>query len=472
MIENPTHELPKDTVFDIAVIGAGVVGCAVARRFALEGASVLVLEKASDILDGASKGNSAILHTGFDEPSDFLELQCIKDGYQEYMDIHERLGLPVMKTGALVVAWNREEEEKLDSLVSRAHANGIDDVVRLSTHQILDREPHLSTSLTGGFLVPREFVIDPWTTPYAYLMQAIENGAQVIRKTELLSGSFDGGLWRLNTSNGDVNCRTVINCAGLYGDRIDEALLGKAGFTIKPRKGQFLVYDKPASKLVSAIILPVPSETTKGVVITRTVFGNVLVGPTAEEQESRDDASVDRDTLLYLKEKGEEMIPALAGCGINATYAGIRPATETKDYCIAYHDDRSYISVGGIRSTGLSAALGIASYIYGRYSDAGHAQQAVSPCKWPDISPIAEDADRDWRIAGNGGIVCHCELVTRREVERALTGPLAASSLSGLKRRTRVTMGRCQGFYCSGQLSELTAGHFDQPIGLSDDSNR
>lgn len=458
-----------ETTFDIAVIGAGVVGCAVARRFALEGASVLVVEKAVDILDGASKGNSAILHTGFDEPPDFLELQCIKSGYQEYMDIHKRMGLPVMRTGALVIAWSREEEKKLDSLIARAQTNGVDDVERLTAREIASREPHLADSVMGGFLVPREYVIDPWTTPYAYLLQAIENGAQVLRKSEVTGGWFDGKVWRLETGKGTITCKTAINCAGLYGDRLDEALLGESGFTIRPRKGQFLVYDKPASKLLSSIILPVPGEKTKGIVITRTVFGNVLVGPTAEEQESRDDASVDHDTLISLKQQGEKMIPDLAGCTINATYAGIRPATEIKDFCINYHSDRNYISVGGIRSTGLSAALGIATYIYDCYTDAGHSHIAVSPCKWPDIRPIAEEAERDWSKSGNGGIVCHCELVTRREIEDALKGPLAAGSLSGLKRRTRVTMGRCQGFYCSGQLSDITAGYFDQPIGVPND---
>ncbi|NQV44777.1 MAG: NAD(P)/FAD-dependent oxidoreductase [Rhodospirillales bacterium] len=472
MSELLTNETGSNSFYDVVIIGAGVVGCAVARRFTLEGASVLIIEKAADILDGASKGNSAILHTGFDEPSDSLELQCIKAGYQEYMEIHERLGLPILETGALVVAWTPEEEAKLGGLMDRAHANGVPDVERLTLRQIADREPHLAGTVAGGFHVPREYIIDPWTTPYAYLMQAIENGAHVLRSAEVTDGRFDGNGWRLETDKGPIRGRTVINCAGLYGDRIDGTLLGKSEFEIRPRKGQFLVYDKPASALISSIILPVPSDITKGVVITRTIFGNLLVGPTAEEQDSRDDASVDTETLRALRRKGEEMIPALAGCSINATYAGIRPASGNKDYCIAYHADKNYVSVGGIRSTGLSGALGIASHVYERYSTAGNAHEPIEPCIWPVITPIAECAGRDWTKPGNGGIVCHCELVTRREIEQALTGPLAAASLSGLKRRTRVTMGRCQGFYCSAQLSEITANHFDQPIGFRDDDIR
>jgi len=466
-----TTQHNPERVYDIVIIGAGVVGCAMARRFAIEGASVLITEKAADILDGASKANSAILHTGFDAPSGSLELSCIKAGYQEYQEIHERLQLPIMKTGAIVVAWNGDEETRLGSLIDHARTNGIEDIELLTAKQIMEKEPHLSRSARAGFHVPREYVIDPWTTPYAYLMQAIDNGAHVMRNTEIKSGAFDGNQWRLDTPHDTIRCRTTINCAGLYGDYVDATLIGKSNFEIRPRKGQFLVYDKSANALISSIILPVPSETTKGIVVCRTIFGNVLVGPTAEEQKSRSDASVQTDMLNFLKEKAEQMVPELSNCTITATYAGIRPATKSKDYQIQYDTDRHYISVGGIRSTGLSAALGIASYVYDEYANAGYKHYAPETLNWPTVQPIAETEPRDWSKPGNGGVICHCELVTRREVIQALEGPLAANSLGGLKRRTRVTMGRCQGFYCSAQLSELTAGKFDQPLGIggSDD---
>lgn len=463
-----TEPSSEDT-YDVVVIGAGVVGCAVARRFTLEGANVLVLEKSADILDGASKGNSGILHTGFDAPPNSIEQKCIADGYREYMEIRQRLDLPLLETGALVVAWTPEEEQKLDGLMDKARTNGVDDVERLTTQQIATNEPHLSRAVVAGFHVPREYVIDPWTAPFTYLLQAMENGADILRNTEVTDGQFDADLWHLETNNGTIKARTVINCAGLYGDHIDALLLQETAFEIRPRKGQFIVFDKPASALVSSIILPVPGDATKGVVVCRTIFGNLLVGPTAEDQQSRDDAAVTTDALRALRQKGEEMIPALADCTITATYAGIRPATEHKDYCIRNHADKNYVSVGGIRSTGLSSALGIASYVYAQYSRSGNSHERTAPCIWPTVNPIAEHATRDWTRPHNDGIVCHCELVTRREINQALSGPLAAASLSGLKRRTRVTMGRCQGFYCTAQLSEITAGCFNQPLGVSHD---
>lgn len=449
---------------DIAVIGAGVVGCAVARRFALEGARALVIEKAVDILDGASKGNSGILHTGFDAPTGSQEQACIAAGYREYLDIRGRLNLPLLETGALVVAWTAEEEARLPALMAQAHANGVDDVTPLDAARIREREPQLAEGVRGGFLVPREAVIDPWSAPQAYLLQSLANGASLLRGAEVQGGEFDGTAWTLRTSAGPVRARAVINCAGLYGDVVDQRLLGTPRFRICPRKGQFLVFDKMAARLLSAIILPVPTEQTKGIVVCRTAYGNVLVGPTAEEQDSRDDASVDTATLAMLHRKAVAIIPALARCPVTAAYAGLRPATERKDYRISDIPAQRYISVGGIRSTGLSAALGIAHHVLALYHRLDIRHEAPAEPVWPRIGAITETGPRDWHTPDNGGIVCHCELVTRREIDTALSGPLAARSLSGLKRRTRVTMGRCQGFYCLAALARATRGHFDVPL--------
>ncbi len=450
--------------YDVIIVGAGIVGCAMARRFTLEGASVLVLEKSTDILDGASKGNSAILHTGFDAPPNSVEHGCIVEGYQEYIQIRAKLNLPLLETGALVTAWTHAEENLLEGILAKAQLNGVVDAKLLSAKQTLLLEPELSSQVKAAIHVPREFVIDPWTAPTVYMLQAIKNGAKLLRNAEVKSGEFNGDYWLLKTTRGSVKCSTVINCAGLYGDKLDALLLNKTSFEIRPRKGQFLVYDKAASRLIKSIILPVPNDITKGVVVCRTAFGNVLVGPTAEEQQSRDDASVTRDALNALKAKGIEIIPALANLPITATYAGIRPATQFKDYCIERFDDKNYISVGGIRSTGLTGALGIAQYVFKMYSSASKKHQPLGSPLYPSVIPIAESEKRDWKQKGNEGIVCHCEWVTQREIKKALTGVMPAGSLEGLKRRTRVTMGRCQGFYCSAQLSQLTEGYFKEPI--------
>jgi len=452
--------------YDVAVIGGGVVGCAVARHFTLEGARVVLIEKEADILGGASKGNSAILHTGFDAPTGSLEQACIADGYAQYMEIRERLNLPLLDTGALVVAWTKEEEALLDGIVEQAHANGVTDVRRVCKDEIFRREPGLNSSSRSAVIIPGEHVIDPWSAPLSYLVQAVENGADTLFSTEVTGGEFDGTVWRLETTKGRFNSRTVVNCAGLYGDELNKALLGQSDFEIRPRKGQFVVFDKAASEFLNAIILPVPNAQTKGILVSRTIFGNVLVGPTAEEQKSRDDTSVDQETLESLKTRATEIIPALADMPVTAVYAGIRPATDEKEYRISTHADTNWITVGGIRSTGLTSALGIAKHIFGLYETMGHTSEALQEPHWPRMPSLAEHCKRDWNTPGYKEIVCHCEMVTEREIHAALESPVPARSLSGLKRRTRATMGRCQGFYCSARLAEILNGRFDESLAV------
>lgn len=452
--------------FDVVVIGAGVVGCAVARRFALEGARVLLLEKGADILSGASKGNSAILHTGFDAPPGSLEVACMQAGYEEYMAIASRMNLAVLETGAIVAAWNDEEVAKLDGIEAQALENGVSDVRRVTREEILQREPHINPNVRAGLLVPREHVIDPWSAPLGYLTQAVQNGAQAVFDAEVKTAARVGGEWVVQTTKGEFRASFAVNCAGLFGDRVEQAFLGKASFEIRPRKGQFVVFDKPSASLIRTILLPVPTERTKGVVVVRTAFGNVLVGPTAEEQEDRIHAGVDETTLKGLVAKAAELVPALGEVPVNAIYAGLRPATEKKEYRVQIDVERGYITLGGIRSTGLTAALGLAQHAFRLYSNAGARVIPLANPVWPQMPNLSEHRERDWERPGDNEIVCHCELVTRREIESALNSSIPARDFGGLRRRTRACMGRCQGFYCSARVAEITNGRFENPLSV------
>ncbi|MGR3617123.1 MAG: NAD(P)/FAD-dependent oxidoreductase [Paracoccaceae bacterium] len=450
--------------FDVVVIGAGVVGCAVARRFTLEGAKVAIVEKGTDILDGASKANSAILHTGYDAPNDSLELSCIRTGYEEYEAIRGDFGLVQHTIGGLVVAWTQDEMNALDDIVAKSHRNGVTDVTFIDANALQKKEPNLSKWARGAVWVPKESIIDPWSAPYVYLRQAIENGAEIFVSSAVTGGSFNGEAWQLETARGSLRARNVINCAGLFGDLVDRDVLGEAQFKIMPRKGQFVVFDKAARSLVNSVILPVPDEKTKGIVVFPTVFGNLVVGPTAEEQQSRSDAATDSETLQTLINDGNTKIPRLSEMPVTAVYAGIRPATERKEYRIHATPEKNWITVGGIRSTGLSASLGIARHVFNLYRDQGNSHDQLQTPECPSATMLDQSGQRDWQRADHGEIICHCELVTRREIEAALQGPLAARSLGGLKRKTRATMGSCQGFYCSARLAELTNGKLERPL--------
>ena len=445
--------------FDIAVIGGGVVGLALLRRFSIAGLKCILLERGSDILSGASKGNSALLHTGFDAPPKSLELRCMKAGYAEYLRIRQKLNLPLIESTAIVVAWDDAELAALPGIVEKAHKNGIADVRAISQTELRLKEPELAKLGLGGVLVPGEHIIDPWSAPLAYAHQALAHGAIILRNAEVSGGDFAGEEWTLASNQGKFTARVVINAAGNFGDLV-EAMARPSPFAIKPRKGQFVVFDKPAHKLLRAIILPVPTARTKGVVLFRTAFGNLAIGPTAEDQDEREIAACDQDTLRRLRLRATVMVPALAKIDVSATYAGLRPASDQKDYVIEALKDRNWIAVGGIRSTGLTAALGIADYAGQLYAkNFGKLPKKPAEQFWTPVPNLSEGRIRPYMKGGE--IVCHCEHVTRGEIDAALEGPLPAGDMGGLKRRTRAMMGRCQGFYCSANIADISKGRFD-----------
>jgi glycerol-3-phosphate dehydrogenase len=439
---------------DVAIIGAGIVGCAIARAMALAGLSVALIERGRDILSGASKANSAILHTGFDAPAGSVELRAMQAGYDEYLAIHESLNLPLWKAGAHVVAWTEAEVAKLDAIVAKAQANGVADVARIEIAELTRREPALAGGALGAVHVPREFLIDPWSAPLAYALQAMAHGARVLRDAVVTAARFHGDGWVIETTRGSLRAGAVVNAAGLFGDHV-EALARSPPFAIRPRRGQFLVYDKPAAALMQSILLPVPNERTKGIVLCRTVYGNLLVGPTAEEVDERENATTTEDQLRMLREVAEKRLPALRDIQITATYAGLRPATERQDYVVEAVPDRRWITACGIRSTGLTASLGVAAMVRALYASHFGPLRPVPTPQVVRMPNLAEDRPRGIDGPAPGAIICHCEGVTRREIEAAMAGPLPATDLGGLKRRTRAMMGRCQGFYCAAQVAAL-----------------
>ncbi|AOF92956.1 NAD(P)/FAD-dependent oxidoreductase [Sinorhizobium sp. RAC02] len=468
---NAQSQLSGSEFFDVAIIGAGIVGCAVARRFALAGAKVALIEKGSDILSGASKANSAILHTGFDAPNGSLELALVQAGRQEYLDIHQDMNLPLVETSALVCAWTADEALKLEGIAEQGRQNGVDRLRLLTSAEARTVEPGLADNLVAALHVLDEHVIDPWSAPLAYVNQAIALGATVLRQCEVRAGAFDGE-WRLETNQGGIRSKWVVNAAGLFGDHVDTCLGFQSEFQIKPRKGQFVVLDKAASRQLKTIILPVPNEITKGVVVCPTAFGNILVGPTAEEQDDRIRATVEHDTLEALVALGSKLVPGLAHIPVTAVYAGLRPATEKKEYRVIHRAEHNAITLGGIRSTGLSSALGLAQHALNLHGGADRGEFSSKATPKVCMPNLAESRSRDWQAENHGDIVCHCEMVTRREIEATLSSPLPPGDFGGLRRRTRAGMGCCQGFYCNAKLAEISKGCLATPLAVDQEGGK
>ncbi len=448
--------------YDIAIVGAGVVGCAIARELSRYELRTILIEARSDLGDGASKGNSAILSTGADTPFGTLECRLVTRGHARYLAEAPAMGLPFLATGSLTVAWNDEELARLRAMHDATHADGFRSGELVGADFIRSRAPHLAPGALAAIWEPEEGVIDPFSTPYAYALDALTNGVAYRASAPVTAATRHDDGWMLDTPQGTVSAGIVINCAGLWADRV-ETMAGYADFVGKPRRGQFLVYDKAARPLLDTIIKPVPSPTYRGILIAPTVFGNILVGPTAEEIDDPDDWRTTREGLATLEAAAHRLLPALAGHEITATYCGVRPGTERPEYRIIPRPAENWVTVGGIRSTGLSGALGIAEHVAGLVvgpMKRATRKASIVPVRVPSL--CAGDA-RPWQAMMPADkamheIVCHCEGVTLGEIRAAMASPLPPRSLKALKRRTRAMFGRCQGFHCAARVQAIFDG--------------
>jgi glycerol-3-phosphate dehydrogenase len=451
--------------WDVAIIGAGVVGTAIARELAGYQLRCVLLEAADDIGTGTSKANTAILHTGFDATPGTLESRLVARGSTLLRDYAERAGIAVERTGALLVAWTREQADSLDAIAAKSRANGYTRIRSVPAAELYAREPGLGPGAACGLWIPDEWVIDPWSVPLAFATEAARGGVALRLRTRVTGVSAadggDGFELAVGPAAAPVRCRFAVNAAGLASDEVDR-MFGGGGFTIRPRKGELIVFDKLARPLLSSIILPVPTARTKGVLVAPTVFGNVLLGPTAEDVADRSDVSTSAAGLSGLLAAGRRIVPRLEHEEVTATYAGLRAATEHSDYQVGVHG--RYVRVAGIRSTGLTSSLGLAEHVAGLLGEAGlplkprSAGERAVP-RMPYLGEAGrrpyQDAERIAADPAYGEIACHCERVTRGEIRDALASDIPPAGLDGLRRRTRVLNGRCQAFYCGAAVSAL-----------------
>jgi glycerol-3-phosphate dehydrogenase len=453
-------------VYDVAVIGAGVVGAAIARELTRYELSVALVEAAADVGMGTSKASTAIWHTGFDAKPGSLEARLMRRGYGLMEVFTAGAGIPVERTGGLLVAWNAEQQAALPALLDQAQQNGVSEARLVESDDVYRLEPCLGPGATGGMLVPGEGILCTYTVPLACATQAVINGARLKLNHAIGAITADpAGYHVLESPAGPVRCRYLVNAAGLYSDEVNQ-MMGQAEFSVTPRRGELIIFDKLARPLVRHVILPVPTAKTKGVLISPTVYGNVLLGPTAEDLATHSGAKRATDTtaagLRSLLEKGRTILPDLLNEEVTATYAGLRAATEHSDYQIKLHAEQCYVCAGGIRSTGVSASLGIAEYVVGLLAQAGlrlRLKAEFKPVRMPNIGEVGvrpyQSAERIAADPRYGQIVCHCERVSLGELLDATQAVIPARTLDGLRRRTRALQGRCQGFNCHAALIGL-----------------
>ena len=450
---------------DVVVIGAGAVGCAVARELSKYKVSVIVVDKNEDIGGDASKSNSAIIHTGYDASPGTLESQLVVAANPMYDLISKDLDVPFKRIGAVLPAITDEQFEKLPEIKEKAFKNHVYDVEFKTGKELLEMEPNLNPDVKGGLYIPRESIIDPFILVQAMAENAFENGVEFMLKTKVTGIKTENGkIKSVVIGNDEIETGVVINCAGLYCDEIAE-MVGKADYKVVARKGQFYILDKNTSCQVNHIVLPIPTKVTKGKLMCPTIHGNMLVGPTAEDQESKTDKSTSAEGLSSIETDVRNLVPDVNIRETITQYSGLRPNRNPEGLHFDMYDDlKGYINLSGVRSTGLTLSVAMGKYVVQQmiYSGIDLKLKSDFIAKRKGIIKFSEQTPevQNELIGQNhlyGNIICRCETITEAEILDAIHRPIGAKSVDAVKRRVRAGMGRCQGGFCGPKVIEILA---------------
>ena len=450
---------------DVVIIGAGAVGCAVARELSKYQIDVLVVDQRDDIGGNASKSNSAIIHTGYDATPGTLESQLVVAANPMYDELTRDLEIPFRRIGAILPAFTEEQFEKLPAIKEKAFQNHVYDVEYLSKEELLEREPELNTEVRGGLFIPRESIIDPFIHVQALAENANENGVEFLLNTEVTDIIVEAGeIKAVETSAGTIETDYVVNAAALQCDEI-AAMVGKAEYKVVARRGQFYILDKNTSCKVNHIVLPIPTKVTKGKLMTPTIHGNMLVGPTAEDLDNKVDVSVTTEGLDSIYADVSKMIPRVNVRDTITQYSGLRPNRNPEGLHVDVYDDlKGYVNLSGVRSTGLTLSVAMGKYVVEKLKEIGCPlalkENFKATRKGIPIFHKMSREEQEEMIQRNplyGTVICRCETITEGEIVDAIRRPLGAKTVDAVKRRVRAGMGRCQAGFCGPRVLEILA---------------
>lgn len=450
---------------DVVVIGAGAVGCAIARELSKYEVDVIVVDKRDDVGGDASKSNSAIIHTGYDASPGTLESQLVVAANPMYDQLTKDLDVPFKRIGAILPAFTDEQFEKLPEIKEKAFKNHVYDVEFLSREEILRKEPNLNPEVKGGLYIPRESIIDPFILVQALAENAYANGVQFMLNTEVTGiNTADGEIKSVETTAGTIETKCVVNAAALHCDDI-AAMVGKAEYKVVARRGQFYILDKNTSCKVQNIVLPIPTRITKGKLMCPTIHGNMLVGPTAEDLPDKVDVSTTKEGLDSILADVKRMIPDVNVKDTITQYSGLRPNRQPEGLHVDIYDDlKGYVNLSGVRSTGLTLSVAMGKYVVEQIKKCGLgltlkadfiAARKGIPCFREMTLEEQEAIIKENPLYGT--IICRCETITEGEIVDAIHRPLGARTVDAVKRRVRAGMGRCQGGFCGPKVIEILA---------------
>jgi glycerol-3-phosphate dehydrogenase len=458
-------------MYDYIIIGSGIVGSLIARELSKYDVSIMVFDKENDFASHQTTANSAIIHSGHDPKEGTLKARLCVEGNRLYDQLEKELEIPLLRTGAFVVAHGPKEEKMLEELYDRAHNNGVPDVHFLDPEDIFKQEPRLIKTITKVLSLPSTKVTYPWEVAFASLENAVKNGASIRRNSHVVAITKDRDHFLVELKDGTSwQTKRIINASGVMSDIVASLLDKDVQFQIIPRRGEYMVLDRRVKDTFHHVIYPLPTSRGKGVLIVPQVHGNILLGPTSEVIDDREDASTTKEGILYIKEQLHYLSDQIPFEWTIRGFAGVRATSTYDDFYIQeskYYP--GFYHVAGIDSPGLTSAPAIARYLVEEVIKINQPKKInYDPIRQKKLffNQLSED-EKSIRVKdcpSHGRIVCKCEKITEQDIIESIHGPLGNDTVKGIKKRARAGSGLCQGGYCESMVLQIIAKETNKPL--------
>lgn len=462
----------SEKTYDVVVIGGGVIGSSIARELSRYQCDVLLVEKEEDVCSGTSKANSAIVHAGFDAKPNTQKAEMNVRGNEIMGELSEQLDFAFRRNGSMVLCFDKESEPALKELYDRGVANGVKGLELLTGDQARAKEPNLEDTVTAALWAPTGGIVDPFELTIAMAENAADNGVEFRFNTEVENVEKTADGYRLTTNSGMIFTKYVVNAAGVYSDKIHN-MVSEKKLSIKPRRGEYMLLDKNAGGLVDATIFQLPTKLGKGILVTPTVHGNILLGPTAVDQEDKEATNTTPEGLEDVQAKAALSVKGIPVRQVITSFSGLRAHEAGDDFIIGECPDaEGFFDAAGIESPGLTSAPAIGEYLAGLIAEKEHFTRKADKdfiatrrgvIHAANLSP-EERAELIRKNPAYGMMVCRCEMISEGEIVDAIRRTLGARSMDGIKRRTRQGMGRCQAGFCTPRAMEILSRETGIPM--------
>ena len=457
-------------MYDVTIVGAGVIGCSIARELSKYNLNTCVIERSSDVASGTTKANSAIVHAGHDAKPGSMKGKLNAKGNAMFMDLSKELDFPFKRNGSLVLCFDKENLIDLKHLLKQGEENGVPDLVILSGDQVREMEPNVTDNCVGALYAPTGGIVCPYEMTIALAENANNNGVEFKFETEVKNIEKSSDRYVIKTNKDDIETKIIINAAGLFSGDINN-MVSNNKINITPRRGEYVLFDRACGDLIKKTIFQLPTKLGKGVLVTPTVDGNLLIGPNAIDLDDKTNLDTTREGIDDIVLKAQMSIQSPFPMNMVITsFSGNRSTSDTDDFIIEEAKDaKNFINAAGIASPGLSSAPSIATMVVDMVVE------RLVPQKNSNFNPIRKGI-RKFREMSNeqrkeiikeipeyGTIICRCETVTEGEIIDSIRRPLGARTLDGVKLRTRAGMGRCQSGFCSTRIVDILSKELNIP---------